>query len=317
MRKLLVSLLLAGAAATPAIAGPHNWSDRQSSREDRQSAREERQSSAREDRQSSRDERADARADSRPDRPSNFAGSNNFDRSQLARPNGGAPQVELRQQAFTGGGGERADARPDRGNFGGNADVHAAPPPRVVYAPRGQQRSQFGDRRVNDRNQARDQRIRDREVRQQDIRDVRELRQSNRPVPNVMRDRHPPVVSNTPRPGTQPPLRTEARRHPEVQWSTNWRNNHRYDWRNYRHHHRSHFHLGFYFDPFGWGYSPFQIGWRLWPAYYSNRYWINDPWSYRLPYAPAGYQWVRYWNDALLVDTWTGEVVDVIPNFFW
>ena len=24
---------------------------------------------------------------------------------------------------------------------------------------------------------------------------------------------------------------------------------------------------------------------------------------YRLPYAPPGYVWVRYWNDALLVDT--------------
>jgi len=27
--------------------------------------------------------------------------------------------------------------------------------------------------------------------------------------------------------------------------------------------------------------------------------------------------WVRYWNDALLVDTWTGDVVDAIQNFFW
>jgi Ni/Co efflux regulator RcnB len=38
---------------------------------------------------------------------------------------------------------------------------------------------------------------------------------------------------------------------------------------------------------------------------------------YRLPYAPAGYVWIRYWNDALLVDTWSGQVVDMIPNFFW
>jgi len=27
--------------------------------------------------------------------------------------------------------------------------------------------------------------------------------------------------------------------------------------------------------------------------------------------------WVRYWNDAVLVDTWTGQVVDVVHNFFW
>ena len=28
-------------------------------------------------------------------------------------------------------------------------------------------------------------------------------------------------------------------------------------------------------------------------------------------------QWVHYYNDALLVDVTTGEVVDVIPNFFF
>ena len=132
-----------------------------------------------------------------------------------------------------------------------------------------------------------------------------------------MRDRHPLVVSNTPRPGTQPPLRAEVRRTPQVHWNTNWRNNNHYNWHNYRNHHRSHFHLGFYFDPYGWGYQPFSIGWRLWPSYYSSNYWINDPWSYRLPYAPPGYIWVRYWNDALLVDSWTGTVIDVLPGFFW
>lgn len=154
--------------------------------------------------------------------------------------------------------------------------------------------------------------------RQQGLRDARQLRQSNRPLPNVMRNPHPLVVSETPRPGTQPPLRSDVHRStPTVQWNTAWRNNSRYDWQNHRHHHRSLFHLGFYFDPFGWNYYPYQIGWRMWPSYYSSRYWINDPWYYRLPYAPAGYRWIRYWNDALLVDTWTGEVVDVIPSFFW
>jgi hypothetical protein len=100
-------------------------------------------------------------------------------------------------------------------------------------------------------------------------------------------------------------------------WSTGWRNNDRYDWRRWRDRHRSWFHLGFYYDPFGWDYYPYQIGWRLWPSYYGSRFWINDPWQYRLPYAPPGYRWVRYWDDALLVDTWTGEVVDVIHDFFW
>jgi hypothetical protein len=160
--------------------------------------------------------------------------------------------------------------------------------------------------RMQERAQSRDQQVRD-----------RDLRQSTRPVPNVMRNPHPLIVSDTPHPGTQPPLRTEMRRAPAVQWNTNWRHDHRYDWRDWRRHHRSIFHLGFYYDPFGWDYFPYQIGWRMWPAYYGSSFWINDPWSYRLPYAPPGYVWIRYWNDALLIDTWTGTVVDIIPGFFW
>ncbi|HEX6660678.1 MAG TPA: RcnB family protein [Sphingomicrobium sp.] len=142
------------------------------------------------------------------------------------------------------------------------------------------------------------------------------LRQQDRELPRVFRNRVP-VVSNTPREGTQPPLRTEGRRIETANWSANWRNDHRYDWRTHRRHHHSLFHLGFYYDPFGWNYRPYQIGWRLWPSYYSSRYWIDDPWQYRLPYAPPGYRWVRYWDDALLVDTWSGQVVDVLYNFFW
>ena len=51
--------------------------------------------------------------------------------------------------------------------------------------------------------------------------------------------------------------------------------------------------------------------------FYSQRYWIGDPWQYRLPPAYPGTQWVRYYNDVLLVDVYTGEVIDVIHGFFW
>ncbi|HKC02913.1 MAG TPA: RcnB family protein [Sphingomicrobium sp.] len=143
------------------------------------------------------------------------------------------------------------------------------------------------------------------------------LRDQRRPLPNVLRNRVP-IVSNVPHEGTQPPLRADGRsRDRNHHWDTRWRDNNRYDWQDWRRHHRSHFHLGLYFDPFGWGYQPWQIGWRLWPNYYSSRYWINDPFDYRLPYAPPGYRWIRYWDDAILVDTFTGEAVDVIRNFFW
>ena len=143
------------------------------------------------------------------------------------------------------------------------------------------------------------------------------LRQPDRDVPRVFRNRIP-IVSNTPREGTQPPVRTEGRRTNWASWSTShWRNDRKYDWKDWRRKHRSIFHLSFYSDPFGWSYRPYQIGWRLWPSYYSSSFWINDPWQYRLPYAPPGYRWIRYYDDALLVDTWNGQVVDVVYNFFW
>jgi Ni/Co efflux regulator RcnB len=127
-----------------------------------------------------------------------------------------------------------------------------------------------------------------------------------------------PPVSPTPRFGTQPPPRVDdGRRWTNGGWNPDWRRDHRYDWRRWRDHHRSIFHIGIYYDPFGWGYQPFDIGWRLWPAYYGQRYWISDPWDYQLPPPPPGTMWVRYWDDALLVDIYSGEVIDVIRNFFW
>jgi hypothetical protein len=36
-----------------------------------------------------------------------------------------------------------------------------------------------------------------------------------------------------------------------------------------------------------------------------------------LPPVYGPYRWVRYWDDALLVDVRSGRVVDVIHNFFW
>ena len=93
--------------------------------------------------------------------------------------------------------------------------------------------------------------------------------------------------------------RDRCRQQQHSAWHTEWRHDSRYNWTDWRRHHHSLFHLGFYYDPYGWGYSPFQIGWRLWPSYYSYDYWLNDPYDYRLPYAPPGYRWVRYYNDVI------------------
>ncbi|MDQ3080422.1 MAG: RcnB family protein [Pseudomonadota bacterium] len=77
------------------------------------------------------------------------------------------------------------------------------------------------------------------------------------------------------------------------------------------------FNLSNYYDPYRSNYRRFSIGISLWPSYYSSRYWLNDPWQYRLPPAYGPYRWVRYYNDALLVNIYTGRVVDVEYGFFW
>ncbi|PCH76173.1 MAG: hypothetical protein COC07_08080 [Erythrobacteraceae bacterium] len=97
-----------------------------------------------------------------------------------------------------------------------------------------------------------------------------------------------------------------------------WRSNNRYDWQRYRYHNRSTYRLGRYYAPYrNYNYRRLSIGLRIGSLFFGSRYWINDPWRYRLPEVYGPYRWVRYYDDVLLVDIYSGEVVDVIHNFFW
>ena len=101
-------------------------------------------------------------------------------------------------------------------------------------------------------------------------------------------------------------------------WSNNWRNDSRYDWRGHRQRYSNYYRPGRYYSPYrGHNYSRISIGFSLGSGYYGSRYWINDPWQYRLPSAYGSYRWVRYYDDVLLVDLRSGRVVDVIRDFFW
>jgi hypothetical protein len=101
-------------------------------------------------------------------------------------------------------------------------------------------------------------------------------------------------------------------------WNNDWRRDNRYNWSSYRNTNRNVFRLGRYHSPYNsWSYRRLGIGFSLQPLFYSSSYWINDPWQYRLPEAYGPYRWVRYYDDALLVDIYSGEVVDVIYDFFW
>lgn len=105
----------------------------------------------------------------------------------------------------------------------------------------------------------------------------------------------------------------------DFRWNRDWRRDNRYDWQAYRFSNRNFYRQSRYYDPFGsrYGYQRFSIGIRIGSSYYNDRYWISDPFAYRLPYADGPYRWVRYYDDVLLIDLRDGAVVDVIHDFFW
>lgn len=101
-------------------------------------------------------------------------------------------------------------------------------------------------------------------------------------------------------------------------WARTWRNDNRYDWRDWRSSHRETFRMPRYYAPYrDWSYRRLSIGFFLEPLFFSENYWIDDPYMYRLPPAYGPFRWVRYYDDALLVNIYTGEVEDVLYDFFW
>ena len=101
-------------------------------------------------------------------------------------------------------------------------------------------------------------------------------------------------------------------------WNPNWRGDRRYDYRRYRTTNRVIYRAPRYYSPYrNRSYSRLTIGIGLGSGYYNNRYWINDPYRYRLPPVRGAYRWVRYYNDAVLVDVRRGIVADVIYDFFY
>jgi hypothetical protein len=299
MRRILISILLAGAAASPALAQDHggwrhaqsqgNSGDRgdrgdRSDRGDRGQAQQERQQVREQVREQVRAERSN--------------GGANFERSQQARPERAMPQFEGRQQQVQ----DVQRGGFDRSRFEGRNNG-----PRIVEVPQ-----QGFDRSTRNWNRDRGDQSGDR---------------SNWSGDRTQRSGGASGWTRTQngwartggdyRQGEVAQQRVRDRsRWSSGGWDRNWRDDHRYDWRSRRDRHRSIFHLGIYFDPFGYGYRSYDIGYRMVPAYYGQQYWI-DPGLYGLPYPPPGTAWVRYWNDAVLVDIYSGEVVDVIHNFFW
>jgi Ni/Co efflux regulator RcnB len=77
------------------------------------------------------------------------------------------------------------------------------------------------------------------------------------------------------------------------------------------------FRIGIYHAPRGYYYRRWHYGERLPINFYARDYWLLDYVAYGLFAPPPGYVWVRYGPDALLIDTETGEILQVRYDVFY
>jgi Ni/Co efflux regulator RcnB len=102
----------------------------------------------------------------------------------------------------------------------------------------------------------------------------------------------------------------------------NWYGRNDYRDRRYSQYYRSYnagrrFRVGAYYRPSGYYYRRWTYGDFLPSLFWGSRYWLNDYYAYDLMPPMPGTVWVRYGDDALLIDQYTGEVIQVAYGIFW
>jgi Ni/Co efflux regulator RcnB len=300
MRKALIGIILAATVLTPVAAnaqrghrGERSWSSSnngESNRSERAQARQE----AREARQSQSQPQQQVQQPQPQPQVARSGGGDGQRRSWNGGGNGDGQRGSWNRGGNEAGNrGSRAGGGGDRGGRRGGGDQTSVYPqawqgnpndPRLQNYRNLERRNQAGgDYRRGDRDGRNDRNWRDRDGRNDH---------------NWRGDR-------------------DGRRNWRDSWNRGWRNDNRYNWSFWRTRNRHIFNLSPYYSPYrNWSYRRFSIGLFLDSLFYNQRYWIGDPYQYRLPAAPYGTQWVRYYNDVILVDIYTGEVIDVI-YFFW
>jgi Ni/Co efflux regulator RcnB len=78
-----------------------------------------------------------------------------------------------------------------------------------------------------------------------------------------------------------------------------------------------HFRVGVYNRPRGWYAHHWVFGEVLPSLFWTSNYWINDYMAYDLEPPPPGTVWVRDGEDALLIDRFSGEIIEVAYNVFY
>ncbi len=76
------------------------------------------------------------------------------------------------------------------------------------------------------------------------------------------------------------------------------------------------YHVGPYHAGASYRYTRWQYGQMLPSRYRGQQYWLAEYWLFGLDVPPVGDEWIRYGPDAILVDTSTGEVVQVVYGNF-
>ncbi len=106
-------------------------------------------------------------------------------------------------------------------------------------------------------------------------------------------------------PGHQPPQWNQYHRNfnpRPYQW--NQYADHSYRWQPYQ-------------PPRGWHNRRWYYGERLPAPYWTRNYWLGNYWSFGLVDPPYGYVWVRYGNDALLINIITGQILGSVYWLFY
>lgn len=80
---------------------------------------------------------------------------------------------------------------------------------------------------------------------------------------------------------------------------------------------QSRYRIGGYRAPYGYYVRTWGFGEFLPRGWFAQDYWIGDFLDFGLPYPPPGYEWVRVGGDALMVDRYTGRIVQVVRGIFW
>lgn len=77
------------------------------------------------------------------------------------------------------------------------------------------------------------------------------------------------------------------------------------------------FRIGPYHPPGRWHYHRWHYGQFLPHVYWGRAYLLPDFWLFGLDIPPIGYAWVRYGDDAILIELTDGRIVQIVYGIFY